>query len=94
MKSAQENVLDKPVSGETCSLIGKAFDSGAALPMPGRLPKERVRTAPAEQPPMPQVNSLRHWVSKELAETSQAEDLVFRLLIASGVVLIVISFWL
>jgi hypothetical protein len=94
MKNSQENVLDKPDSEESYLLIGSSFGSGAALPMPGRLPESRIRSAPAGQLPMSQTNSLRMWVGKELAATSRAEDFVFRLLLASGGVLIVISFWL
>jgi hypothetical protein len=95
MKTSEENVLEKPASApaEPYLLIGSAFESkgsvlAAKVPARGRARPNSAGTN------VEGARHLRVWAREQLAETQTAEGLVFQLLLASGVVLILISFWL
>jgi len=94
MKTSQEDVLERPAAQEPDLLIGKSFESHSTVVAPEVRTRREARTRLAPKGAGEGARHLRLWASQQLAETQTAEGLVFQLLLASGVVLIVISFWL
>lgn len=92
MKTSEQSVLQRPRSEEAYLVIGNAFESKGVVVAANVPVKESARAKPTTQS-AEAARQLRVWASQQLAATQTAEGLVFQLLLASGVVLIVISFW-